>query len=121
VRRHVDVGGARQGREAARAGDHHRRARRGAAGRPALMADFVPGYEASAWVGFGAPKATPEPIIDLLNRQVNAGLADPMIKAAIARLGGTTLTLSPAEFGKLFADDTAKWGKVIRAANIKAD
>jgi tripartite-type tricarboxylate transporter receptor subunit TctC len=85
------------------------------------MADFVPGYEASAWVGLGAPKATPDAIIDVLNRQVNEGLADPAIKASIGRLVGTTLPVSPAEFGRLFAEDTAKWGKVIRAANIKAE
>jgi tripartite-type tricarboxylate transporter receptor subunit TctC len=86
-----------------------------------IMADFVPGYEASAWVGLGAPKATPDAIIDVLNRQVNEGLADPAIKASIGRLVGTTLPVSPAEFGRLFAEDTAKWGKVIRAANIKAE
>jgi tripartite-type tricarboxylate transporter receptor subunit TctC len=86
-----------------------------------VMGDFVPGYEASAWVGLGAPKATPDAIIDMLNREVNAGLADPAIKASIARLGGTVLPMSPAEFGRLFAEDTAKWAKVIRAANIKAE
>ena len=84
-----------------------------------IMADFVPGYELSAWVGFGAPKDTPAAIIELLNREVNAGLADPTIKASIARLGATVLVLSPAAFGKLIAEDTEKWAKVIRAANIK--
>ena len=84
-----------------------------------VMADFVPGYELSAWVGFGAPKDTPAAIIDLLNREVNAGLADPAIKASIARLGATVLVLSPAEFGKLIAEDMQKWAKVIRAAHIK--
>jgi tripartite-type tricarboxylate transporter receptor subunit TctC len=84
-----------------------------------VMADFVPGYEASAWVGFGAPRDTPAMIIDGLNRQVNAGLADPAIAANIARLGGTVIAMSPAEFGKLIADDAAKWARVIRAAGIK--
>ena len=84
-----------------------------------VMADFVPGYESSAWVGFGAPKDTPAAIIELLNREVNAGLADPAVKASIARLGATVLVLSPAAFGKLIAEDTQKWAKVIRAANIK--
>jgi tripartite-type tricarboxylate transporter receptor subunit TctC len=84
-----------------------------------VMADFVPGYESSAWVGFGAPKDTPAAIVELLNREVNAGLADPTIKASIARLGATVLVLSPTAFGKLIAEDTQKWGKVIRAANLK--
>ena len=86
-----------------------------------VMGDFVPGYEASAWLGFGAPKDTPPAIIDTLNSEVNAGLADPMIKARFADLGATVLPGSPAEFGKLIADDTEKWGKVLRAANIKAE
>lgn len=86
-----------------------------------IMGDFVPGYEASAWVGLGAPKDTPAAIIDTLNREVNAGLADPMIKASIARLGGAVLALSPTEFGNLIAADTEKWAKVIRAANIKME
>jgi tripartite-type tricarboxylate transporter receptor subunit TctC len=85
-----------------------------------IMADFVPGFEASAWVGFGAPENTPAAIIDLLNREVNAGLTDPMIKASIARLGATVLVLSPPAFGKLIAEDTEKWANVIRAAHIKA-
>jgi tripartite-type tricarboxylate transporter receptor subunit TctC len=86
-----------------------------------IMGDFVPGYEASAWLGFGAPKDTPAAIIDMLNREVNAGLADPKIKATFADLGAAALTLSPADFGKLIAEDTEKWGKVIRAANIKPE
>jgi tripartite-type tricarboxylate transporter receptor subunit TctC len=86
-----------------------------------VMGDFVPGYEASAWLGFGAPKDTPASIIDVLNSEVNAGLADPMIKARFADLGATVLPGSPADFGKLIADETEKWGKVIRALNIKAD
>ena len=84
-----------------------------------IMADFVPGYESSAWVGFGAPKDTPAAVIDTLNREVNAGLADPTIAASIARLGGTVIAMSPAEFGKLIAADAEKWAQVIRAAGIK--
>ena len=80
---------------------------------------LVPGYESSAWVGFGASKDTPAAVIELLNREVNAGLADPTIKASIARLGATVLVLSPTAFGKLIAEETEKWAKVIRAANIK--
>jgi tripartite-type tricarboxylate transporter receptor subunit TctC len=83
------------------------------------LSDFVPGYEASAWYGVGAPKNTPTEIIDKLNREINAALADPIIKARFADLGATVLPGSPADFGKLIADETEKWGKVIRAANIK--
>jgi len=85
------------------------------------MGDFVPGYEASAWLGFGAPKDTPPAIIDTLNSEVNAGLADPMIKARFADLGATVLPGSPAEFGKLIADDTEKWGRVVKFAGIKPE
>jgi tripartite-type tricarboxylate transporter receptor subunit TctC len=83
------------------------------------VADFVPGYEASAALGVGAPKGTPAAIVDRLNREINAALADPKIKARLADLGGTALPGSPEEFGKLIADETEKWAKVIRAANIK--
>ena len=86
-----------------------------------VMADFVPGYEASAWVGFGVPKDTPAAIIDDLNKAVNAGLADPAIATSIARFGGTVLAMSPAEFGRLIAADTAKWAEVIHATGIKAN
>ena len=85
------------------------------------VGEFVPGYEASAVFGIGVPKHTPVEIIDKLNREVNAALDDSRIKARLAVLGGTALAGSPAEFGKLIADDTEKWGKVIRAANIKAE
>ena len=81
----------------------------------------MPGYEASAWFGIGAPKNTPAEIIDRLNREINAALADPKIKARLADLGGTALPGSPADFGKLIADETEKWAKVIRAANIKPE
>jgi tripartite-type tricarboxylate transporter receptor subunit TctC len=85
------------------------------------VSDFVSGYEASAWYGIGAPKSTPAEIIDTLNKEINAGLSDPKIKARLADLGGTVLSGSPADFGKLIADETEKWGKVIRAANIKPE
>jgi tripartite-type tricarboxylate transporter receptor subunit TctC len=85
------------------------------------VAEFLPGYEATTWFGVGAPKATPPAIIDKLNREINSGLADPKMKARIADLGGTVLAGSPADFGKRIADDTEKWGKVIRAANIKPE
>jgi tripartite-type tricarboxylate transporter receptor subunit TctC len=85
------------------------------------MAEFLPGYEASVWVGVGAPKATPAAIVDKLNKEINAALADPKMKARLADLGGTALALSPADFGKLIADDTEKWGKVVKSVGIKAD
>jgi tripartite-type tricarboxylate transporter receptor subunit TctC len=85
------------------------------------VAEFVPGYEASSWYGVGAPKATPAEIIDKLNKEINTGLADPKMKARLADLGGDVLALSPADFGKLIADEMEKWGKLIRALNIKAD
>jgi len=83
--------------------------------------EFVPGYEASYWAGIGAPKNTPTEVVEKLNKEINAGLADPKIKARLAELGSTTLAGSPADFGKLIAEETEKWGKVIRAANIKPD
>jgi tripartite-type tricarboxylate transporter receptor subunit TctC len=84
------------------------------------VSDFVPGYESSAWFGVGAPRNTPAEIIGKLNKEINAGLADPKIKARLADLGGTPLAGSPADFGKLIAEETEKWGKVVGAANIKA-
>ena len=83
--------------------------------------DFVSGYEASAWAGFGAPKNTPTEIVDKLNKEVNAALADPKMKARLADLGGAVLPGSPADFAKLIAEEIEKWGKVIRAANIKPE
>jgi tripartite-type tricarboxylate transporter receptor subunit TctC len=85
------------------------------------VGDFVPGYEASGWFGVGAPRNTPSEIIDKLNKEINAALADPKLKTRLADLGGDVLALSPGEFGKLIADDTEKWGKVIRATNIKPE
>ena len=83
------------------------------------VGEFVPGYEASAWYGVGVPQKTPAEIIERLNKETNAGLADPKLKVRLADLGGTLIPGSPADFGKLIADDTEKWGKVIRSANIK--
>jgi tripartite-type tricarboxylate transporter receptor subunit TctC len=85
------------------------------------VGDFVPGYETSAWQGVGAPKSTPVEIIDRLNKEINAGLADPKIKARVADMGGTVLAGSPADFGKLIADETEKWGKVIKFSGAKPD
>ena len=85
------------------------------------VGDFVPGYEASNWYGIGAPRNTPVEVIEKLNKETNAGLADPKIKARIADLGGSVLTGSPADFGRLIADETEKWGKVVKFVGIKAD
>jgi tripartite-type tricarboxylate transporter receptor subunit TctC len=85
------------------------------------VADFVPGYESSAWYGVGAPKGTPAEIVDRLNREINVILADPKAKARIAEMGATLITSSPADFGRLVADETEKWGKVVKFAGAKAD
>ena len=85
------------------------------------MNSIVTGYDATTWFGIGAPKDMPSEIVDKLNKEINVALANPKINAQLADLGGTSLTLSPAEFGKLIADDTEKWAKVIRAANIKPE
>ena len=84
------------------------------------VADFVPGYEASTWNGVCAPKNTPAAIVDRLNREINAGLSDPKLKARLAEMGAWVLPGSPADCGKLITDEIEKWGKVIRAGNIKA-
>jgi tripartite-type tricarboxylate transporter receptor subunit TctC len=89
--------------------------------RATAVSEFVPGYEATAWWGVGAPKNTPADIIDKLNREINAGLADAKIKGRFADLAGTAMGGSPADFGKLIAEETEKWGKVVRAANIKVE
>jgi tripartite-type tricarboxylate transporter receptor subunit TctC len=87
-----------------------------------VMADFVPGYEASAWIGFGAPKNTPAEIIDILNKQFNAAIANPAIKARLADLGAMVMAPNtPAEFAKHIADDADKWAKVIKASGIKPE
>ena len=85
------------------------------------VGDFVPGYEVSLWIGLGAPKNTPTEIVDRLNKEINAGLADPKARARLADAGGTPLALSSAEFGKLIAEETEKWAKVVKFAGLKAD
>ena len=85
------------------------------------VSEFIPGYEASSWFGVAAPRKTPDAIVQTLNQAINAGLADATIKTRIADMGGMLLTGSPADFGKLIADETSKWGKVIRDAGIKAE
>jgi tripartite-type tricarboxylate transporter receptor subunit TctC len=85
------------------------------------VGEFVPGFEATQWFGIGAPNKTPAEIIDKLNREINAGLADPTLKARLAELGGTPLLGLPADFGKLIADETEKWAKVIKFANIEPE
>jgi tripartite-type tricarboxylate transporter receptor subunit TctC len=85
------------------------------------VSESVPGYEASAWFGVGAPKATPAEIVEKLNKEINAGLADPKMKARLVDVGGTPLSGSPADFGKLIADETEKWAKVIKSAGIKPE
>jgi tripartite-type tricarboxylate transporter receptor subunit TctC len=85
------------------------------------LSDFLPGYESSAWYGLAAPKNTPAEIVDKLNKEVNAILADPKSKARFEELGATLLPGSPADFGKLVADETEKWGKVVKFAGVKAE
>jgi tripartite-type tricarboxylate transporter receptor subunit TctC len=85
------------------------------------VGEVVPGYEASSIFGLGAPKNTPPEIVDRLNKEINAALADPKFKARLADLDGTVLGGSPADFGKLIAEETEKWGKVVKFANIKPD
>jgi tripartite-type tricarboxylate transporter receptor subunit TctC len=87
----------------------------------ATVADFVPGYEASQWYGIGAPRGTPAEIVDKLNNEINAAIADPRMKERLAAIGGEPLPGSPAEFGKLIAEETEKWSKVVRAAGIKPE
>jgi len=85
------------------------------------VGDFVPGYEASSWHGVGAPKDTPTEIVEKLNREINAVLTDPKLKARLADLGGVPMPMTPPEFGKFVGDETEKWAKVIKFAGIKAD
>jgi tripartite-type tricarboxylate transporter receptor subunit TctC len=86
-----------------------------------VVADFVPGFEASAWFGLGVPRATPAEIVDKLNKEINAALADPKIKARLADMGGIPIAGTPADFGKLLAEETEKWGKVVKASGAKPD
>jgi tripartite-type tricarboxylate transporter receptor subunit TctC len=85
------------------------------------VGEFVPGYEISTWYGVGVPRGTPAEVIDTLNREINAGLADPKLKARFAALGDIPMPMTPAEFGKLVADDTEKLGKVVKFAGLKAE
>jgi tripartite-type tricarboxylate transporter receptor subunit TctC len=85
------------------------------------IADTVPGYDAAGWFGLGAPAKTPQPVIAFLSKQVSAALADPAMQARFAQLGAEPMPMGPEQFGKLVADDTEKWGKVVRTANIKVD
>jgi len=85
------------------------------------IAEFVPGYEASAWFGVGAPRNTPAEIVNKLNTEINACLADPGLKARLADLGGITLVGSPADFARLIAEETAKWAKVVKFSGAKAE
>ena len=85
------------------------------------VAEFVPGYEASPWFGVGAPKSTPVEIVENLNKEINAGLADPRIKVRLAELGGEPMPMSAGAFSKFIVDETEKWAKVIKSAGIKAE
>ena len=85
------------------------------------VGEFLPGYEGSNWYGLGVPKATPAEIVNKLNKEVNAALDDPKMKARLADLGGTPLPGSPVQFGKLIAEETEKWGKVVRFTGSNAD
>jgi tripartite-type tricarboxylate transporter receptor subunit TctC len=85
------------------------------------LGEFFPGFEASSWIAIGAPKNTPPDIIDKLNREINAGLADPKIVARLTDLGGTALTISSVDLDKFVVEETEKWGKLIRTAGIKAE
>jgi tripartite-type tricarboxylate transporter receptor subunit TctC len=85
------------------------------------LGEFVPGYEASGWIGVGAPKSTPAEIVEKLNKEINAGLANPAMKARLADLGAEPMSMTPTDFGKFIADETEKWAKVIKFANIKAE
>src|SRR5262249_27773800 len=85
------------------------------------VAEFLPGFEASLWYGIAGPRNTPVEVIDKLNKEINAALADPRMKARIVDLGGDALALSPTDFGKHIAEETEKWAKVMRDANIKPE
>jgi tripartite-type tricarboxylate transporter receptor subunit TctC len=85
------------------------------------VGDFVPGYETSQWYGICAPRNTPQEIVDKLNKEINAAIADPVMKARFAAVGGEPLPGSPQVFGKLISEETEKWGRVVRAAGIKPE
>jgi tripartite-type tricarboxylate transporter receptor subunit TctC len=85
------------------------------------IGDFVPGYEVVAWFGVGAPVNTPAPVVDKLNKEINAALADPRMQARIADMGAAPFVSSPADFGRLIADENEKWAKVVRFAGLKVD
>jgi tripartite-type tricarboxylate transporter receptor subunit TctC len=85
------------------------------------VAEFVPGYEATAWFGAGAPRTTPVEIVDKLNRDINACLVDPKLRARIVDLGGIAITGSPADFGRLIVEETEKWAKVVKFSGAKAE
>jgi tripartite-type tricarboxylate transporter receptor subunit TctC len=85
------------------------------------VADFVPGYEASGWTGLGAPKGTPIDVVDRLNKEINLGLADPQMKSKLSSFGYTIVGGTSADFGKLIADETEKWAKVVKFAGIKPE
>ena len=107
-------------RQAARAGGD-RATRQAVLPDVPTVGEFVPGYEGNAWFGIGAPKNTPKDIVDKLNSEINAGLADPKLKARLVDLGGVPMVLTPAEFGKFIADETEKWGKVVKFAGLKVN
>jgi tripartite-type tricarboxylate transporter receptor subunit TctC len=85
------------------------------------VGEFVPGYEGTAWFGVGVPKNTPKEIVDKLNREINAGLADPKLKARLEELGGVPMSMTPADFGKFITDETEKWSKVVKFADLKVE
>jgi tripartite-type tricarboxylate transporter receptor subunit TctC len=85
------------------------------------VGESVPGYEATAWYGVGAPRNTPADVIEKLNKEINAGLVDPKLEARLAELGSSPFIGPPADFGKHLAAETEKWGKVVRAANLKPE
>ena len=120
LRHHVLIDRIRQGRQASRPGGDHCDTLAGAAGHPDGCR-ICAGLRVELWTGVGAPKDTPAEIIDKLNKEINAALADPQFKARLADLGGTASSGSPAEFGKFIASETEKWAKVVKFAGVKAD
>src|SRR6516165_5490697 len=120
VRQPAWLGRAHQGRHAARAGRDGGQARGRDPGR-ADDGETVPGYEAVVWYGIVAPKGTPPEIVETLNTAVNAVLADPKLEARLVQLGGVPMPMTSAQFGKLIADETEKWAKVVKFSNAKPD